>query len=71
MKIKLYRHTIKDVEKLPNDEIITYYQTEWSSISTYIPSKDSYIVKTEVKEVYIYDQSTCGIMQKGLKNEKK
>ena len=53
-KIKLYRFTIKHTEPLPEGEVVSYHQTDWSSLNTLIPYR-SYqeIVKTEEKEIEI------------------
>ena len=52
--IKLYRHTIKHVEYLPEHlgpDIITYYQTEWDSVMYIIPGDNKEVVLIEEKEI--------------------
>ena len=54
MKIKMYRHTFRHVEPLGDGtDIVTYDQTDWSSIKTYIPPKNKDTVLVEEKEIEI------------------
>jgi len=54
MKIKLYRHTIRHREHLPDGTYIDFYDQEnWSSIVNRIPGKDKVIVKVEEKTVEV------------------
>ena len=63
MKIKLYRHTIKQTECLWDsiegcviDNIITYYQTAWNSVYAYFPKNGNEVIKIEEKEVVIENE---------------
>lgn len=57
MEIKMYRHTVKHTEHIPphlgDKPIISYYQTKWSDCPSFIPGKDSEIVKLEEKVVEV------------------
>lgn len=54
--IKLYRHTIENTEWISDDDkIVTYRQTEWQSISSYIPRVNEDIVLIEEKIIEIDD----------------
>ena len=53
-KIKMYRHTIKEVEFLPDgDDLVYYRQTDWSSIANYVPGKGRKVVLIEEKVIKV------------------
>ena len=57
MIIKLYRHTIRQREHLPDGTYIDIYdQTDWSSIRNRIPGRDKTVVKIEEKEIEVEDE---------------
>ena len=56
----MYRHTIKTTEPLGvDDDFISYYQTDWSSIRNLVTDSDKEIVYTETKEINIATKKNC------------
>lgn len=52
--IKMYRHTFEQIEYIGDgDFVITYDQTDWSSIRNYIPPKNKNTVLVEEKVIEI------------------